>query len=66
MGLMILPIQTVILPGRSEKNSTNAKKIAEKISSAMDCAPSDTRGERPVVNETVAQRGIAKSGPIVR
>ncbi len=60
MGLMILPIQTVILPGRSEKNSTNAKKIAEKISSAMDCAPSDTIGRHAGRERTVAHLGIAK------
>lgn len=32
---MILPIQTVILPGLSEKKRTNAKKMAEKMRSAM-------------------------------
>ena len=36
---MILPIQTVILPGRSEKNSTNAKKTAENSSSASGSNP---------------------------
>ena len=67
MGLMILPIQSVILPGRSEKNSTNAKKMAEKIRSASHSfEPSVSMGVTPVVNDTVAQRGMANSGPIVR
>ena len=65
-GLMILPIQTVILPGRSEKNSTNAKKTAENSSSASGCAASESIGETPVVNETVAHLGMANSGPMVR
>ena len=66
-GLMILPIQRVILPGRSEKNSTKAKNAAEKTSRyshSGESAPS--KGVMPVVNETVAHLGMAKSGPMVR
>ena len=40
---MILPIQSVILPGRSEKNSTNAKKMAEKIRSGEKITNSELR-----------------------
>ena len=67
MGLMILPIQTVILPGRSEKNRTNAKKMAEKMSSASHSLDgSSSMGATPVVKETVAHLGMANSGPMVR
>ena len=67
MGLMILPIQTVILPGLSEKNRTNAKKTAEKIRSASGSREASVSiGVTPVVKDVVAQRGMAKSGPMVR
>ena len=64
---MILPIQTVILPGRREKNSTKAKNTAEKISRYSHSAPlSPSMGATPVVKDTVAHLGMANSGPMVR
>ena len=67
MGVMTLPIQTVISPGRRDKISTMAKKIAEKIFSASDSdAPALSMGATPTVKEVVAHLGIAKPGPMVR
>ena len=41
--------------------------VAEKIRSASPSfEPSPSMGVTPVVNDTVAQRGMANSGPIVR
>ena len=57
----------MIFPGRSEKNRTKAKNTAEKISRASHSLESlPSMGVTPVVKETVAHLGIAKSGPIVR
>ena len=67
MGVMTLPIQTVISPGRRDKISTMAKKITEKIKSAMDSdAPALSMGATPTVKEVVAHLGMAKPGPMVR
>jgi len=67
IGLMIFPIQIVIPLGFKEKNSTMAKKTAEKRSRAV---PSDIElpinGKTPVVNDVVAHLGIAKKGPMVK
>ena len=64
---MIFPIQSVMFPGRREKNSTSAKNTAEKRNSVMrgDIAVPSI-GAMPVVNDVVAQRGMAKHGPMVK
>ena len=64
-GLMIRPTHVRILLGRSEKNSTSAKKITENTTSAVPASPPSS-GSTPMVKLVAAQRGIAKSGPIVR
>ena len=66
-GLRILPTLVRILPGNSEKSSTAAKNKTEN-SSKKSCtfALSGKSCSSPTVNDTVAQRGIAKKGPIVR
>ena len=65
-GLIIFPIQTVILLGRREKNSTKAKNIKENINNIKDLlTPSEIIGSI-LVKEVVAHLGIAKNGPIVR
>ena len=67
IGLMILPIQTVILPGLNEKKRTNAKKMAEKMRSAMGSREASVSiGVTPVVKDVVAHLGIANRGPMVR
>ena len=64
---MIFPIQTVIFPGRREKNSTRAKNTSEKIKRArLPAAFSPSIGWIPVVKEVVAHLGMAKNGPMVR
>ena len=64
---MILPIHTVMFAGRSDRNSTSAKKTSEKISSARPSeAPSPSIGSTPVVKDVVAHLGMAKNGPMVR
>ena len=62
---MIRPTHVRILLGRSEKNSTSAKKITENMASSVT-APPVSIGSTPMVKLVAAQRGIAKSGPIVR
>ncbi len=62
---MIRPTHVRILLGRSEKNSTSAKKITEKTASSVT-APPVSSGSTPMVKLVAAQRGMAKSGPIVR
>ena len=63
---MTLPIQVIISPGRRENSSTAVKKTAVNTScaSAPEALPSS--GETPATNEVVAQRGMAKKGPMVR
>ena len=65
--MIILPIQTVIFPGRREKNSTRPKNTRENISrtSASETF-SPSIGWIPVVKEVVAHLGMAKNGPMVR
>ena len=65
-GFNILPIQTSIFPGRSEKNKTTAKKRTENTASAIVWSFSGNICSTPTENATVAQRGIAKKGPIVK
>ena len=64
-GVSTLPTHVSILPGLSEKASTAAKKQSEKAASGSAPPSAPSSGAAPTVNETVAQRGIAKSGPIV-
>ena len=62
-----LPTQTRILPGRSEKNSAAAKKAAENASrQSRVLPPCGSTCSSPTVKEVVAQRGMAKNGPMVR
>ena len=66
-GLSTLPTQTRILPGRSEKNSAAAKKAAENASrQSRVLPPCGSTCSSPTVKEVVAQRGMAKNGPMVR
>ena len=61
-----MPTHVRILPGRREKNSAAPKNTTEKPSSqSFKFAVSGITCSRPTVNETVAQRGIAKNGPMV-
>ena len=65
-GLRNFPTQVRILPGRSEKNKSSAKKTDVKIKSARDLfIPAGIIAEKPDSNGTVKQRGHAKSGPSV-
>ena len=61
---MILPIHVRMPLGRSEKKSTAAKKTAEKISRPRSSVPATASALTE--NETVAVRGMANSGPMVR
>ena len=66
-GVRILPTQVRILPGRSAKKSAAAKNATEKSSRYSVVLPSCGRiCSRPTVKEVVAQRGMAKNGPMVR
>ena len=66
-GLMILPIQSVIFPGRREKSSTRAKNTAEKRNSVIRSETAfPSIGAMPVVKDVVAHRGMAKHGPMVK
>ena len=55
-----------IFPGLSEKYSTAAKNAAEKSSRQSFACPAGRIFSSPTENDTVAQRGIAKNGPMVR
>ena len=50
----------------SEKPSTSAKKISEKTASASPCSSAGSRPDTATVKGTVAQRGMAKKGPMDR
>ena len=65
-GFSTFPTQVRISPGRREKNSTAAKNTAENTASAAVCISAGRILSTPTVNETVAQRGIARNGPIAR
>ena len=65
-GVSTLPTHVRIFPGLMEKARTAAKKQSEKSASGSVPASAPSSGATPTVNETVAQRGMAKSGPIVR
>ena len=67
-GLRILPTHVRILPGKSENRSAAAKNTAEKTSShSRSCsAACGTACSIPTVKAVVAQRGMAKNGPMVR
>lgn len=65
-GLSTLPIQVSSSPGRSEKNSTAPKNTREKSASARRWSAPGRSCCTPTVQETVAQRGMANSGPMVR
>ena len=65
-GFMTRPIHVVILPGLSEKYITNAKNTNVNMSCQSLKCDSPTIGAMPVVKDTDAHLGMAKSGPIVR
>ena len=66
-GFRILPTQVRILPGRSAKKSAAAKNAAEKSSRYSVLLPfCGSTCSSPTVNDVVAQRGMAKKGPMVR
>lgn len=65
-GFRTLPIQVRISPGRKEKNKTAAKKSREKTASTTVWSAVGNKLSMPTVKETVAQRGMAKNGPMVR
>ena len=66
-GLSTLPIQVRICPGRRDRASTTAKNASENTASATPChAPAGSTRSMPTVYETVAHRGMAKNGPMVR
>ena len=66
-GLSILPTHTSILPGLSAKNSAAPKNRKEKSSRYICALPfCGSTCSSPTVNAVVAQRGMAKNGPIVR
>ena len=66
-GFRILPTQVRILPGRSAKKSAAAKNATEKSSRYSVLLPfCGSTCSSPTVNDVVAQRGMAKNGPMVR
>jgi len=65
-GLSSLPIQVMILLGFREKSSTAAKNTAEKIASATCSLASPMSLPAPTLKLVLAQRGMAKRGPMVR
>ena len=65
-GLRNLPIHVMIFPGLSEKVSTTAKKSSENTARQTFSLASPRRGITAILKGTVAQRGLAKKGPIVR
>ena len=67
IGVRILPTWVRILPGLSENASTTTKNTSEKIASASDwLEPAGIRVATATVKGVVAQRGMAKKGPMVR
>mgnify|MGYP000431808840 CR=1 FL=1 len=67
LGLLITGTQVRILPGRSAKKSAAAKNATEKSSRYSVLLPfCGSTCSSPTVNDVVAQRGMAKNGPIVR
>ena len=65
-GVSTLPTHVRIFPGLSESASTTAKNASEKSRSHGPCVPLGSDCAMPTVYATVAQRGMANSGPIVR
>ena len=65
-GFSTFPTQVRISPGRREKKSVAAKNTAENTTRAIVCISDGRIRSTPTVNETVAQRGIARNGPIAR
>ena len=66
-GLSTLPTQVRIPLGRRENTSTTPKKISENTARAQGDSPHvPSSGCTPTENGTVAQRGTAKNGPMVR
>ena len=55
-----------MLAGRSESTATTAKNASENSASASPLPSAPTSGCIPSVKGTVAQRGMAKNGPMVR
>ena len=66
VGFSSLPTHVKIFPGRSENQSAAAKNTKEKINSHVPALLSGRRCSKPTVKEVVAQRGLAKNGPIVK
>ena len=60
------PIEVRMLAGRSENAATMVKNTNENSASARPLCSAPTSGSTPRVKGTVAQRGIAKNGPMVR
>ena len=65
-GLSTLPTQVRILPGRRENHSTAPKNTSENRASAPWPPPPPSAGATPTSKGTVAHRGMAKKGPMVR
>ena len=66
-GVSTLPIRLTSFPGDSASQQLSAKKNSEKSASGNVCeAPGAMNGTTPISNDTVAVRGMAKSGPMVK
>ena len=65
-GVSVRPIEVRMLAGRSESAATMAKNASENRASARERPSAPTSGSTPRVKGTVAQRGMAKKGPMVR
>lgn len=65
-GFKILPTQVRMPEGRREKKSTTRKNRAENAHSTAFSRPWGSSGSTPTLKETVAVRGMANRGPMVR
>ena len=66
-GIALTEEGEALMPAIREFLRANAKKMAEKMSSASHSLDgSSSMGATPVVKETVAHLGMANSGPMVR
>ena len=65
-GVSTRPTQVRIFPGQREKSSAAVKKTRVKSSRKSRVFPAGRTCSSPTVKEVVAQRGMAKKGPMVR
>ena len=65
-GFKIFPTQVRMPEGRREKYSTTRKNNAENTHRISFACSWGSRGSTPTLKDTVAVRGMANRGPMVR